>query len=78
MVTKTTEDRWLRGKKEIANYLGYSSGKDLIRRWEKNSSMPIKLVDGKVFMAKASDLDAWVNGRPRKCPTCGTIVKGCK
>jgi len=70
-----TEDRWLRGKKEIANYLGYSSGKHLIRRWEKNSSMPIKLVDG-AFVAKTADLDAWVNSRPHKCPTCGAMIKG--
>lgn len=75
METKT-EDRWLRGKKEIANYLGLTSGRQLINIWKKNSSLPMKLVDGKAFMAKASDIDAWINGRPHKCVTCGHMIQG--
>jgi hypothetical protein len=66
----TDQDRWLTGRKEIANYLNIT-GRTVSRLFAKYSDFPVSFL-GQRMMAKPEELDAWVKKHAAKpCAECG-------
>jgi hypothetical protein len=70
-----SDDGWLRGRKEIAAYLGVNP--NYIRQYfRRNSGFPA-MFDGRLMVAKKDAIDAWILKRSKRaCPyDCTPCVK---
>lgn len=66
-------DRWLSGRKDIANHLGVT-GRTVSRLLTKYRDFPVSFI-GRRMMAKPKELDAWVQKHAVKpCEKCGELV----
>jgi hypothetical protein len=61
---------WLRGRKEIAAYIGVNP--NYIRQYFKAHSSFPAIFDGRLMIAKKEDIDKWLKNKSKRlCPLDG-------